>query len=308
MATERRRQAAGPDRIREHRRIRRLQERRRRAALRRRNALICAAIASAVAGAAVGSGAGSTQGRAVSARPPRGGLGPPRQAGRLVPWRKSVPILMYHVIANPPPSAQLPELFVDPKTFTAQMEWLKRQGFVAVSLSQVYDAWFKDGGLPEKPVVLTFDDGYRGDYAYVRPTLRRLRWAGDLNLLVGNLGSELSDQMVEQLVNDGWELDAHTISHLDLTRMRGPQLTREVAGSREILKGRFHQPVNFFCYPAGRFNQVTVRAVRAAGYLGATTELPGEASRDDLYRLHRIRINGSDGVAGLKAKLNQAGV
>jgi peptidoglycan/xylan/chitin deacetylase (PgdA/CDA1 family) len=309
MATERRRQPAGPDRIREHRRIRRLQERRRRAALRRRNALICAAIASAVVGAAVGSGAGggSTQGRAVSARPPRGGLGPPRAAGRLVHWRKPVPILMYHVIANPPSSAQLPELFVDPGTFTAQMEWLKRQGYVAVSLNQVYDAWFKGGALPERPVVLSFDDGYRGDYVYARPTLRRLRWPGDLNLLVGNVGSELSDQMVERMINDGWELDAHTISHLDLTRMSGAQLTREVTGSREILKGRFHQPVNFFCYPAGKFNATTIGAVRDAGYLGATTELPGDASRSDMYELHRIRVQGSDGVSGLAMKLRQAG-
>jgi peptidoglycan/xylan/chitin deacetylase (PgdA/CDA1 family) len=214
---------------------------------------------------------------------------------------------MYHVIANPPASAQFPELFVDPKTFTAQMEWLQRNGYTAVSLNQVYDAWFKNAKLPEQPVVLTFDDGYRGDYVYARPTLRRLRWPGDLNLLVGNLGSELSDQMVEQLINDGWEIDAHTISHLDLTTMTGARLHREVAGSRQILSRRFRQPVNFFCYPAGKFNAGTVRAVRRAGYLGATTELPGDASRSNMYELHRIRVDGSDGVSGLAAKLDQAG-
>jgi peptidoglycan/xylan/chitin deacetylase (PgdA/CDA1 family) len=263
-----------------------------------------------VIGAAVGSGAaggGGTQVRTRSARPARGGLGPPRHAEHLVNWTKPVPILMYHVIASPPATAQLPELFVDPKTFTAQMEWLERQGYVAVSLNQVYDAWFKGGKLPDKPVVLTFDDGYRGDYVYARPTLRRLRWPGDLNLLVKNLGSELSDQMVEQLINDGWEIDAHTISHLDLTTMTGNPLRREVAGSRQILRGRFHQPVNFFCYPAGKFNPNTIRAVRRSGYLGATTELPGDASRGNMYELHRIRVDGSDGVSGLKRKLRQPG-
>ena len=142
--------------------------------MRRRNALFCAAIASAVIGAVVGSGAGSggrgTQVRTRSARPPRGGLGPPRHAEHLVEWTKPVPILLYHVIASPPATAQLPELFVDPKTFTAQMEWLERQGYMAVSLNQVYDAWFKGAKLPDKPVVLTFDDGYRGDYVYARPS------------------------------------------------------------------------------------------------------------------------------------------
>jgi peptidoglycan/xylan/chitin deacetylase (PgdA/CDA1 family) len=80
-----------------------------------------------------------------------------------------------------------------------------------------------------------------------------------------------------------------------------------VAGSRQILRGRFHQPVNFFCYPAGKFNRNTIRAVRRAGYLGATTEFPGDASRRDMYELHRIPVDGSDGVSGLERKLRQAG-
>jgi peptidoglycan/xylan/chitin deacetylase (PgdA/CDA1 family) len=290
------------------RRLRHLQEGRRRAAIRRRNALIIAALASAVLGAVVGSGAGGASGGAAKeARLARGGVGPPPDTGDLVPYKKPVPILMYHVIAHAPASAQLPELFVDPRTFTAQMHWLARSGYTAVSLNQVYDAGFRQGKLPPKPVVLTFDDGYRGDYVYARPTLRRLRWPGNLNMLVGNLGQELTDRMIEQLIDDGWELDAHTISHLDLTTMTGSRLRHEVAGSRQILKHRFHQPVNFFCYPAGKFNRSTIRAVRRAGYLGATTELQGEASRGRMYELHRIRVDGSDGVSGLRGKLQRAG-
>jgi peptidoglycan/xylan/chitin deacetylase (PgdA/CDA1 family) len=310
MATERRRQSAGGlDEVRRRRRARRLQERRRRAALRRRNALLCAAIASAVLGAVVGAGAGggATKGRASAARPSRGGLGPPLSDQTLVDWKGPVPILMYHVIANPPSTAQLPELFVDPQTFSAQMEWLAHHGYGAVSMNQVYDAWFGDGKLPEKPVVLSFDDGYRGDYVNARRTLHRLRWPGNLNLLVGNLGDELSDRMVERLIADGWELDAHTITHLDLTTLSGARLRREVTGSRDILRKRFHQPVNFFCYPAGKFDGETIRAVRAAGYRGATTELPGDAARGRMYELHRIRVDGSDGVSGLASKLQGAG-
>lgn len=261
-------------------------------------------------GAVVGSGArgvGPAPTRALAARPSRGGLGPPRSDQKLVESDGPVPVLMYHVIANAPATAQLPELFVDPRTFSAQMDWLARNGYGAVSLNQVYDAWFKGGKLPEKPIVVSFDDGYRGDFVYARPTLRRLRWPGDLNLLVKNLGGELSDSMVEQLINDGWEIDAHTISHLDLTTLSGSRLRREVAGSRSILERLFHQPVNFFCYPAGKFDAATIRAARDAGYLGATTELPGDASKGDMYELHRIRVDGSDGVSGLATKLRRAG-
>ena len=296
------------DAIRRRRRLRHLQERRRRAAIRRRNALFVAALASAVIGAVVGSAAGGESGNAPKGvKLSRGGLGAPPDTGDLGPHKGPVPVLMYHVIASPPPMAQLQQLFVEPKTFTAQTEWLARHGYSAVTLNQVYDAWFADGELPPKPIVLTFDDGYRGDYVFARRTLRRLHWPGDLSLLVGNLGEELSDGMVVRLINDGWELDAHTISHLDLTTMKGSRLRREVAGSRQILSQRFHQPVNFFCYPAGKYNRATIRAVRRAGYRGATTELPGEASRSKMDELHRIRVDGSDGVSGLKEKLSRAG-
>src|SRR5690242_9433622 len=126
MARERRSQPAGGlDEVRRRRRARRLQEKRRRAALRRRNALACAAIASAVIGAAFGAGAGGGGSgpapKAAAARPSRGGIGPPRSDQELVAWKGPVPILMYHVIADPPATAQFPELFVDPDTFRAQM-------------------------------------------------------------------------------------------------------------------------------------------------------------------------------------------
>jgi hypothetical protein len=113
--------------------------------------------------------------------------------------------------------------------------------------------------------------------------------------------------MVERLIKSGWELDSHTISHLDLTTLDGSRLRREVAGSRQILQGRFHQPVNFFCYPAGKFDARTVRSVRDAGYRARRPSCPGKASKDAMFELHRIRIDGSDGVSGLATKLGQAG-
>jgi peptidoglycan/xylan/chitin deacetylase (PgdA/CDA1 family) len=217
---------------------------------------------------------------------------------------------MYHVIANPPSSAQLPELYVDPKTFDQQMEALKKQGYTGVSLNQVYDAWFKGGKLPEKPVVVSFDDGYRSQYVYARPELRKLGWPGVLSAIAGRIGqpgAELSNAMVQNLIDNGWELDSHTIHHVDVSQASGSELQDEVAGSRKMLQRRFHQPVNFFCYPSGRYDDQAIQAVRAAGYLGATTTNEGLASKGEMYTLSRIRVDGSDGVSGLEQKLKQAG-
>jgi peptidoglycan/xylan/chitin deacetylase (PgdA/CDA1 family) len=239
-----------------------------------------------------------------------GGLGPPAASGKLVHSQAPVPVLMYHVIASPPSSAQLPELYVDPKTFDAQMESLKQKGYTGVSLNQVYDAWFKGGELPEKPVVVSFDDGYRSQYVYARPELRKLGWPGVLSVIAGRVGqpnAELSVAMVQNMIDNGWELDSHTINHVDVSQASGSQLQQEVAGSRRMLQQRFHQPVNFFCYPSGRYDDQAIQAVRAAGYLGATTTDEGLASKSEMYTLKRIRVDGSDGVSGLDRKLQQAG-
>jgi len=275
------------------------------------------------AGVAVGAGQGSGGGGSGSTsgsggRPgghggtklSSGGLGPPPAQTELVQSQGPVPVLMYHVIANPPSSAALPDLYVDPKTFDQQMEWLRSQGFQGVSLNQVYDAWFKGGELPRKPVVISFDDGYRGQYVYARPELRKLGWPGVLNLLVRAYTQapvELTPEMVQRMINDGWELDSHTIHHLDVTTLSGAQLQDEVAGSRRILQRRFHQPVNFFCYPSGRYDGQSIQAVRAAGYLGATGTGEGLAQKSEMYTLKRIRVDLGDGVSGLRLKLRQAG-
>jgi peptidoglycan/xylan/chitin deacetylase (PgdA/CDA1 family) len=291
---------------------------------RRRNLLAVLAVLALGGGVAAGAshdsgggaGSGSTSAKAggtkgsdgVKLAP--GGLGPPPDSGNLAKTQGPVPLLMYHVIAKAPSSAQLPELYVDPKTFDVQMEMLRKQGYVGVSLNQVYDAWFKDGELPEKPVVVSFDDGYRSQYVYARPELRKLGWPGVLSAIAGRIGqpnAELSNQMVQTMINDGWELDSHTINHVDVSQANGAQLTSEVAGSRRMLQQRFHQPVNFFCYPSGRYDDQAIQAVRAAGYLGATTTDEGLASKSEMYTLKRIRVNGTDGVAGLERKLRDTG-
>jgi peptidoglycan/xylan/chitin deacetylase (PgdA/CDA1 family) len=105
------------------------------------------------------------------------------------------------------------------------------------------------------------------------------------------------------MIRAGWELAAHTIHHLDLTTLDAAHLKNEVAGSRAILRRKYQVGVDNFCYPAGRFDATVIAAVKSAGYVGATTEIPGSASRDKPYELDRFEILGSTGVSGLAADL-----
>jgi peptidoglycan/xylan/chitin deacetylase (PgdA/CDA1 family) len=213
-----------------------------------------------------------------------------------------VPILEFHVIGDPPAAAPHPELYDAPSTFRAQIAWLALRGYHAVTLDSLYRSWRTAGwlALPRRPIVLSFDDGYPQDVSVALPVLLARRWPGVLNLQIGNL----VPSRVRQLLDAGWEVDAHTFTHPDLTRVDAAQLRREIAGSRKWIQSVFGAPANFFCYPFGRYDKAVVAAVRRAGYVGAETQTPGDASpADGMYLLHRIEVTRSDGVSGLAAKL-----
>ncbi|MDX6652088.1 MAG: hypothetical protein QOJ38_869 [Solirubrobacterales bacterium] len=216
-----------------------------------------------------------------------------------------VPILMYHVIGEPKPGAALPDLYVSVDDFRSQVDWLDAHGYQAITQSQLEDGWRKRSPLPPKPIVLTFDDGYLGQFTDAMPILRRHDWPGVLNLKA--TGSDLNTGEVRKMIAAGWELASHTINHLDLTQLDPTTLRHELADSRAQLRRRFHVAVEDFCYPAGRYDASVVAAVRRAGYRGATTTDPGLASSSELLTLKRIRINRGIGVAGFVTVLRSAG-
>jgi peptidoglycan/xylan/chitin deacetylase (PgdA/CDA1 family) len=219
-------------------------------------------------------------------------------------WRPHtgpVPILEYHVLGAPAADAPYPELYVTRPDFHREMDWLDEHGYQAVTLEEVESAWYGGGTLPAKPVVISFDDGYRPQFTYALPELRKHGWPGVLNLKAE--GSDLYESNVRAMIDAGWELAAHTIDHSDLTTLDAAALKRETAGARQILRREYGVPVKDFCYPAGRFDPTVITAVEAAGYVTATTEIPGDASRDAPYELARYEILGSTGVAGMAADL-----
>ncbi len=218
-----------------------------------------------------------------------------------VPHPGPVPILEYHVLGAAPADAPYPDLYVSRSDFHKQMNWLDEHGYEAATLEQVEAAWYDGGKLPPKPVVISFDDGYRPQFTYALPELRRHGWAEVLNLKAE--GSDLYTSNVEAMLAAGWELAAHTIHHLDLTELDAAQLKEEVAGSRAILRRDYGVPVKNFCYPAGRFDANVIAAVEAAGYTGATTEIHGDASSSHPFELDRYEILGSGGLAGMVSDL-----
>jgi peptidoglycan/xylan/chitin deacetylase (PgdA/CDA1 family) len=274
-------------------------------------AIVAVIVVLVSAGGGSGKGGAKPAAAAKKAKTSSNGARPPaKPAGRIVPHHRTpVPVLMYHVVGDPGPGQPNVSLFVSETEFRAQIAWLRDHGYHAVTLQQAYDFWKSGVALPPKPVVISFDDGYLGQFTHAFPVMQSLHWPGVLNLKVGNIGKTgIEKSEVKQMVAAGWEVDAHTITHPDLTTVGPAQLQTEIAGSKAKLKALFGVPVNFFCYPAGRFNATVVAAVKAAGYLGATTTMPGFASpKQGFYTLDRVRIDRGDGANGLATKLASRG-
>ncbi len=231
--------------------------------------------------------------------------------GTGVPGHAAVPVLMYHVIAPPPAGAPFPGLYVPAAEFAAQMAALKAAGWHPVTLDQLRANWTTGARLPAgKPIVITFDNGYHSQYASALPILRRLGWVADENLQLTGLPPSqggMTTAEVRALVDAGWELDTQGMSHADLVALSPSALSYQIDEARTLLRRRYHVPVNWFCYPSGDYDAAVIAAVRAAGFVGSTTVIPGWASTaDDPFRLPRLRVLSGTSPAALLAQIASA--
>src|SRR4051812_7219293 len=145
----------------------------------------------ALAGGGGSSGSTSTSAASSATAPPGGSGSGPDFPASWRPHRGPVPILEYHAIQPPTPGSAYPDLFVPQADFQRQMAWLHSYGYEAVTLKQVEDAWAGHGELPTKPVVVSFDDGYRSQYVAGFLVLQRYHWPGVMNLIAGSQGDDL---------------------------------------------------------------------------------------------------------------------
>jgi peptidoglycan/xylan/chitin deacetylase (PgdA/CDA1 family) len=274
-------------------------------------ALVVVIVAVLVLGSIGGTGPGAPNPLSTgAARHTTGAVSTSRRTAQ--PGPTTVPILVYHVInARPLQSGADPALYVPPDEFSSQVAALKANGWHAVTLDQVEAYWTR--GVPlgaGKPIVLSFDNGYASQYTNAAPVLRRLGWVGVEDLqLIGRAPSEggLNDAQIRGLLAAGWELDTQGITHADLITLDATHLSSEVASARQTLRSRYGVAGNWFSYPSGHYDATVIAAVRAAGFTGATTVIPGWASaQQDRFRLPRLPVLGGTSPAQLLAQIATA--
>jgi len=225
----------------------------------------------------------------------------------------TVPILMYHRIAKVregEPQLTI-DLTVDPDDFARQMQWLADNGFTSITQRELYDALMEDGPLPERPVLITFDDGYRGVATVAAPIMRRHGFIGTAYVITDRIAKDpkvaptwLTWGQLRALDRRGWDIGSHTVSHADLTDLPPDRALKQLRQSRFALERNLDQPVQWFCYPYGRVDAGVEQLVREAGYVLAVTTQPGDrlSAREPLL-LPRVRVAYDTGVRGLAASL-----
>lgn len=185
----------------------------------------------------------------------------------LPPGRVTAPILLYHhVDANGKNSRYT----VEPAVFEQQMKWLYEHDYHTITITKLIDVIKNGGEIPERPFVVTFDDGAVSVYNNAFPIMQKYGFSGVFYLITGSLGSSgcVNEEQVREMLQAGWEIGSHSCTHANLT-LGHSLINNEMYASRTELETTFDVPVNTFAYPFGRVDDVVINRAYKYGYLGA---------------------------------------
>ena len=247
-------------------------------------------------------------------------------------------VLMYHKVSNLPPEEKVPYCNVPVDAFEAQMKYLAENKIEVLTLKGL-GHWLRGERLPgsRKKVVLTFDDGFRDNYLYAYPILKKYRLPATFFVIVGYTGRQdffehlqwdapaLADraahpdhwlpmtwEMLNEMEQNGMSIGSHTCSHRSLSTLNRAETAEEVGHSKKILEERLQTEVSSFSYPFGSpiygdFNPATEEALKKAGYaVACTTGWGANQMGDNPYTLKRIPIYDHDTLFDFKCKIDGA--
>jgi peptidoglycan/xylan/chitin deacetylase (PgdA/CDA1 family) len=214
-----------------------------------------------------------------------------------------LPILVYHKIDRIPPGSRYPKNYVTPEQFAAQLAFLARRGYTSIGFSEYLAYRRGERRLPRRPIILTFDDGYRSTRAIALPLLRQYGFTATIFLVTAYVGKtnlwdadEIQEPLldaadVQEMRDTGIAFGSHTATHAHLPALRPVEVLRELRTSREQLGALLGKPVTVLCYPYGEYTRETLHFARDAGYeAGVIVRRRMNTDTTDLLELRRIPI------------------
>ncbi len=215
-----------------------------------------------------------------------------------------VPILLYHHIAV---SASNSRYYINPDTFTAQMQLLHDWGYTTIRMELLVEAIQEGAPLPPRPIILTFDDGDLDNYTTAFPIIRQHGFTGVLYIVgkyIGAPGYMDAGQIIE-MAEAGWEVGSHGMTHRSLLTLDEEGQQYELRESRRFLQRELGVPILSFAYPFGDMDPALADAVYGAGYLAAVGTIGSTATQDEnhVFHMRREEIEGQEGIGAFSSFL-----
>jgi peptidoglycan/xylan/chitin deacetylase (PgdA/CDA1 family) len=217
-----------------------------------------------------------------------------------------VPILMYHYLSDPPAGANRyrRDLSVSPALFEQHLAYLSQEGYETIT---VYDLLYHltlGAPLPEKPVIITFDDGYRDNYENALPLLQAYGFNATFFVLIEVTNQDeaeyLTWDMMREMHAAGMDIECHARVHDNLPENDDARLVWQVLGCREAIESEIGQRPRFVAYPSGRFDDRVAAFFASDNYWGGISTQQGTLhSSDALFQLKRLRVRNTTTVESL---------
>ena len=202
---------------------------------------------------------------------------------------REIPVLNYHKV-----DSLYHALSLSPQEFDEQMQYLYENGFMTINPDQLM-AYLKSGKpLPEKPILITFDDGYLDNYTNAYPILQKYGFTATI-FVVTNLVNQderfMTWDQIREMQKNGFVFGSHTVNHVPLTSLSKEEIKKELRDSREEMAKQLGKAPRYFAYPTGAYTLEIEDMAREAGYKAAFTIHYGRVGADsDLFALERIPI------------------
>ncbi len=215
-----------------------------------------------------------------------------------------VVILTYHQVRdfNKKDNIFAKEFITPINIFETQMKYLKENDYSIISFDDLVNNLNKNTPLPENPVIITFDDGYRNQYTNAYPILKKYNLRANFFIYTKAINKNypiaMSWKDIIDMDKNNMTIGAHTVSHPKLNKITDTKiLEREIAGSKKILEDKIGKPVNIFSYPYGLTNATVTKIVEEAGYIAAVSDSYGNYhTQKDIFKLNRYNINSNMGL------------
>lgn len=209
---------------------------------------------------------------------------------KLVSDNRGIPVLYYHSVNDTVDN----EVTISPELLKKQLEYIKYQGYITLSMNEVENYILYNQPIPEKSILITFDDGYMDNYYKAYPILKELNMKATIFCITSELDGSyyLSKEALKEMSQNNIDIESHTVNHLHLNKLTYDEQLKEMSGSKTKLENITGKKVTSIAFPFGDYNEDSVKAAKNAGYSIAFTTNKGFADRDDNpLELNRIYVN-----------------